>query len=104
MAEGSGRQSESNDDGDGEATFDEEVEFFAKELVLNAHDIKETYKDQPETLRAYFNAQAQAQPGSSVMICGPSAAFLAVFVDPWTLLATIPMSAALVYADFVSGS
>ena len=52
MAEGSGRQSESNDDGDGEATFDVQVEFFAKELVLNAHDIKETYKDQPETLRA----------------------------------------------------
>jgi hypothetical protein len=39
-----------------EATFDDQVQYFARELVLDAQDINDTYKDRPESLKAYFNA------------------------------------------------
>jgi hypothetical protein len=101
MAEQRDDQDGSDDDAR-EATFDDQVEYFAKEMVLNARDIKDTYKDQPEALTAYFNAHSQAVTDSSVFICGLVAGMLAL-VTPWTLLATLPASAALVYADFSWG-
>src|ERR1700692_2759898 len=106
MAEGSGNASErGNEDSEPRVTLDDQVEFFAKKLVLNAHDVKQTYKDQPESLRAYFNAPAEAEGAAKVstLVCGMIAGPLAVFA-PWTLFASLPLSLALIYAGCATAS
>ena len=88
---------EDEDEDEVEATFEDQVEFFAKEIVLDAHDIAETYKSRPESLRAYFNAHADAEPtGLLGLICGITCYGLATTVSPLTLAITVPASLALI--------
>ena len=78
-----------------EATFDDQGEYFAKKLVLDAHDIGETYKHRPESLKAYFNAHAERAP--SWEFGGPVALvshLMSVF-SPATLVVTLPATIAV---------
>lgn len=82
-------------------TFDDQVTHFAEELVLDAQDIKEAYKGKPESLNAYFNAEAKTEANeddvTGIIVLGVVCVGL-FLVAPLTLVATLPASAAILCA------
>jgi hypothetical protein len=93
---------EQQNDGDSAdvVTFDDQVAYFAEEFVLDAHDIKEAYKEKPESLKSYFNAEAKTRgDGGMAGFLGAGCLMFCIFT-PWTLIVTIPTSVALLIAQF----
>jgi len=78
--------------------FSEHVEYFAKELTLDPHDLSETYKDKHLSLKVLFEKAHAARTSLAppllvtAIICGIAGA-----IHPQALWGAIPLSAVASY-------
>jgi hypothetical protein len=85
--------------------FGGQAAYFGGRLSLDDRKIREAFQDRRESLAALFNAAVDAKPRAAVAAyCITVVAVPALLVFPWMLAASIPISAAIMIADFRSAS
>src|ERR1700751_2030654 len=99
MAEDQTNNQQDEEDDVTESTFDDQIQYFARELVIDAHDIGDAYKDRPDSLKAYFNARSGHEGTAAVIFFGLAVSAIAVLLKSdapilnfWPLIVTAPLT------------
>jgi hypothetical protein len=73
--------------------FNKHAEHFASKFSMDAKDIHEAYKDRPDSLKAFFNAEAKASSDTGWTIVFMSVSSL-VFghATPWLFALSLPVT------------